>query len=235
VGNEIVREIVDIVYSIYEMQFSEIDLGYYDNLRSLTDSIWETHHAELLQELKELDTESNVDFQLFWYDCLSFPRESPKAFYKNGTPVNILYGDLPSKIDRVTGEIGGYHDLNINYAEYENNTLSLYLDMRHWGIISKTDYQLKLTFKGVKNILFYKGVMSKKELEDFRVEKLMGNNILSGAEIPMIEYIFNSIELDKGWLIPEKRLLWLDIDIVREGFYELYFTFDEWEYKRFKD
>ena len=56
----------------------------------------------------------------------------------------------------------------------------------------------------------------------------MGSHILFAEEIPMIEYIFNSLNLDKTYMKPNKRLLW----ITSESCSEFYFTFDKWTYER---
>lgn len=229
-----VKEIVDAIYYIYELDFESIDYDYYDELRSMTHSVWETNHAELLRELKNLDAESDVDFQLFWYDCLGFYQRKPKIFLKNGLPANVLYGDICNDIDIVVSQIGGYHDLNFNYVTYEDDLLSLYLDMRSWGIISKIDYQIKLTFKDVSNIQFYKYCVPTEEREEFSIEKLMGNHILSARELPMIDYIFNNLSLDKEGLVPGKRLFWINIS--GEGcLYHMYFSFDGWDHEKLLD
>ncbi|WP_459476903.1 hypothetical protein [Clostridium saccharoperbutylacetonicum] len=225
-SNKTVKEIVKMVYDIYSLDFNISNYDFYDKLRKLTYSIWEINHEELLQELGELDLESNIDFQLFWYDCLGFPKEVPKSYYKNGLPAYVFYGSIPSKIYDVVSELGGFHDLNINYVTYETDLLSLFLDSRCWKTISNEKYEVKLTFAGVSKIMFDKTYEDKQE--EFKIENLMGSHILSAEEIPMIEYIFNSLNLDKAYLLPKKRL----IQITSEICGDFYFTFDKWTYER---
>lgn len=228
-SDEIVKEIVEMVYDIYSLDFDMSNYDYYDELRDLTYSIWETNHTELLQELKELDIESNIDFQLFWYDCLGFPKETPRSFYKNGLPVYVFYGSIPSKIHDAVSDIGGFHDLNINYLTYENGELSLFLDSRCWKTISNTDYEIILTFSGISKVFFDKTDGDKQE--EFKIEDLMGGHILSAAEIPMIEYIFNRLNLDKTYLLPNKRLFLITSEIGCN----LYLVFDKWTYEKCKN
>ena len=224
-SNKTVKKIVEIVYDIYSLDFDISNFDYYDKLRKLTCSIWELNHTELLKELEELDIESNIDFQLFWYDCLGFPKEIPKSYYKNGLPAYDLDGSIPSKIYDVVSDFGGFHDLNINYVTYENEILSLFLDSRCWKTISNTEYEIKLTFIGVSKIIFDRTDEDKQE--EFKIENLMGGHILSADEIPMIEYIFNSLNLDKAYLLPNKRLFWITSEVC----YDFYFIFDKWTYE----
>ena len=116
--------------------------------------------------------------------------------------------------------------LNINYVTYENDLLSLFLDSRCWKTISNEKYEVKLTFTGVSKIMLDKTYEDKQE--EFKIENLMGSHILSAEEIPMIEYIFNSLNLDKAYLLPQKRL----IQITSEVCGDFYFTFDKCTYER---
>lgn len=225
-SNKAVKEVVEMVSNIYSLDFDISNYDYYDELKELMYSIWETNHAELLQELEELDIESNIDFQLFWYDCLGFPKETPKSYYKNGLPAYVLYGYLPSKIDDVVNELGGFHDLNINYVTYENDILSLFLDSRCWKTISNENYEIKLTFTGVSKIIFDKAHEDKQE--EFKIENIMEGHILSAEELPMIQYIFNNLGLDKAYLLPNKRLFRINSEVCNY----FYFPFDKWTYER---
>lgn len=222
--NKTVKEIVKMVFNIYSLEFDVSNHDYYDKLRELTYSIWETNHSELLAELNELDKESNIDFQLFWYDCLGFPNETPHVYYKNGLPAFVFYGYIQSKLEDVISKFGGFHDMNINYTAYENNILTLFLDSRYCKTISNTEYEIKITFTDVEKIIYY-GI-DKKVDEELNIEKLMGTQILSFEEIPMIKYIFNSLKLDKTYFHPSKRLFW-----VISEYAEFYFICDKWTYE----
>lgn len=101
----------------------------------------------------------------------------------------------------------------------EKNFFEVRVILRCWKKISNTDYEIKLTFSGVSKILFDKTDEDKQE--EFKIEDLMGGHILSAEEIPMIEYIFNSLNLDKAYLIHNKRLFWITSEIG----YILYFVF----------
>lgn len=223
-ASEKVKQIVQLVYDIYNLSYEVSD---FDKLRKLTHSIWEEEHCELLSELEKLDIESNVDFHLFWYDCLSFPQEMPRYFYKNGKPAYVLYSCIPSQIHECEKYVG-FHDAYIKYPQYENSTFSICLDGRYKNA---TDYQIKLSFFNVFEIISINNSNGNTNTYDeFAVEQLVGNYILSARELPMIRYVFDNLELDKRYMLPEKRLFWISIS--GNSSFDLYIVFDKWEFQK---
>ncbi len=64
--------------------------------------------------------------------------------------------------------------------------------------------------------------------EEFKIENLMGGHILSAEGLTMIQYIFNNLDLDKAYLMPDKRLF----RISSETGNNFYFVFGKWIYER---
>ncbi len=58
--HKIVKEIVKLVYDIYNLDFDITDFKQYDKLRTLTKEVWEEYHRELLSELSNLKPKWNV-------------------------------------------------------------------------------------------------------------------------------------------------------------------------------
>lgn len=223
--NNIVKEIVKLVSDIYNLNFDISNFKKYDELRELTEEAWEEHHNELLFQLGSLEPEWNIDFQLFWYDCLGYPQQTPKTFFKNGKPSYVFYGWIPSKIDESVKDFG-FHDQIIKNVIYEDNTITLILDGQGWVA---DDYQVKLKFKGVESILS-KVTFEKNDdyfILSLNLKDIIHKMILSARELPMINYIFENIRIDKSYLNTQKRLFWIEI-----SGNEYIIIFDTWEYEK---
>lgn len=221
-ANQLVDQIKNMVIDISEMNFDISNYDYYQELRDLTYLAWEEFHTELLEELNTIYPEFNIDYQLLWYDSLGFPPEIPKTYYKSGKPQYVFYGSIPSKIHSCVEDIGGFHDLNINFVTFKDGDLSLYLDSRYWGVISSENYQVKISFEECTKIFCYNSA-GKPETTEFDICSIMGNHILSLHELPMIKYVFDNTLLDSSYLSTCNRLFLVNIEK-----YEVFIICKKW-------
>lgn len=209
--NNLVDQIKNMVINISEMNFNISNYDYYQELRDLTWLAWDEFHAEILCALNLIYPEFNIDYQLLWYDSLAFPPEIPKKYYKSGKPQHVFYGFIPSKIYECVENIGGFHDLNVNFATFENNNLSLYLDSRQWRVVSSDSYEVKISFNECTRIFCY-DTRGNIDTVKFDVDIIKGKHIHCFDELPMIQYIFDNIELNNEYLSINDRLFHMYIE-----------------------
>jgi len=101
---EVMDKIIDLIDEIsLSSPSDEQDYSQFDELKILTRNIWSRYHADLIMELgKKNRPIGDIDYQIFWYECLGFPPQMPLFRDHSG---NILdcYGYLQSDFNESCG------------------------------------------------------------------------------------------------------------------------------------
>lgn len=225
--NQVVQEILEIILNIIDMDFDISNYEYYELLRKMSYSVWEKHHVELLEELRLLRTETDIDFQLFWFDCMGYPDLIPNRYSKSKSKYIGLSGRVPNTIENSLSEIGGFHDSFIESMEFMNQNLDIILSDRCRNKGSSIMQTIKLTFYGVEKFLCSGNYV----MEKIPNEIIVNGQILSATELPMINSIFDIIDINKELLVNGKRLIDIEIISSTNEHIEAFIVFNDWSFK----
>lgn len=202
--NEI-SEIVNILNRIASPDSRKETLYLCNRLRNINKENWNTYYEELINELgKDNKIITNVDYQVFWYECLGFPKvigPNLRDFQGNTLGCDgILESDF--------NEVSGFHDANLNYVTYQNGNLTFFIDMYgDWGATNKEKYDYILGFEDVFAIYYKKEASLPTKLkEEIEIGNLIGKPIISIDELPAIKYILNSFNIEYNQELIEYRL-----------------------------
>ena len=202
--NEI-SEIVNILNRIASPDSRKETLFLCNRLRKINKDNWNTYYEELINELgKDNKTIINVDYQVFWYECLGFPKVYSPIFRDFQGNTLGCYGILESDFNKVSG----FHDGNINFATYQNCNLTLFIDMySDWRSAAKDKFDYILRFEDVFAVYYKKGAsLSAKLREEIEIGSLIGIPIISIDELPAIKYILNSFNIEYYQELTKYRL-----------------------------
>lgn len=216
--NQEIQEILQIILNIADLDFDISNDDYYEELRKLSYSVWEKHHVELLEELGLLRNDTDIDFQQFWFDCMGHPDVIPNRYSKSKSKYIGLSGRVPNTIENSLTEIGGFHDSYVVNLSLENERLDIILSDQ-----IGTEKTTKLTFYGVEKYQCRNHMFN-----DISIEAILNSQILSGTELPMIESIFDVIDMNKELFISGKRLIKIEMISSLYKNIEFLIPFDSW-------
>ncbi|WP_025678817.1 hypothetical protein [Paenibacillus massiliensis] len=190
-----INKIVELVYNVANHWLEEDDYtNTYNSIRMLTKEVWNTHHNQLLNELSLLDNPT-ADYQLFWLECLSFPRKSPNLNGLDGMPLSLPYHSLPSDLNEFN-----FHDSKIEgFSINDEREVVFYIKLDSWEYdkAELTFYEVSSCFHQTNEGLIIENLDS---IHDFC--------ILSEGEAPNISFALKHLNIPNLSSIKDKRLFY---------------------------
>lgn len=220
-----IEKIVELVYKVscYVIADNQYNRTF-NTIRKLTEEVWNSHYRELLNELERIDN-PEANYQLFWLECLGYPRKTPNLFGHDGMPLGLNYGALPSDFNRLLG----FHDsklVSVSRENEDNEDIRMFIELDSW------EYErAELTFYNV--ISSYHLVND--EIVVDHLKGISNFTILSDCEAPNIEYCIRHLKIPDTALSKnhqEKRLFCI-FGTQRESSDSLYIFADRWGLKTY--
>ncbi|MCM3132129.1 hypothetical protein M3629_04990 [Paenibacillus polysaccharolyticus] len=210
-----INTITKLVYNVANYLVEEKDYtSTYNKIRLLTKEVWNIHHNELLNELSKLDN-STADYQLFWLECLSWPRKSPNLKGLDGMPLFFPYSSLPSDFNGF-----GFHESTIDSISVNDpREVVLHIKLDSW------DYQkAELTFYNVGSCFY--------QTEEGTIIENLGRIqdfcILSDGEVPNISFALKHLKISQVGTITDKRLFYFSGSASSNTYGSIYIFAENW-------
>ncbi|WP_337100122.1 hypothetical protein [Paenibacillus sp. YIM B09110] len=217
------REVDQIVRLVYEIANQWIDeskyKSTYNTLRRLTKKVWSQYHKDLLDELRRLDN-PRADYQLFWLECLGYPRKSPNLIGLDRMPLSLPYHALPSDFNSSLG----LHDSRISEVIFSENDMIFNLKLDSWEYESG-----ELTFHNVSDYCVL--IDDKIVVED--MSEIIDFTVMSDGEAPNIEYCISHLKIPDKYSKNNNRLFYIFGANRSDRNDSIYIFAESWSWKTF--